>query len=196
MRTTAQRYAPARVTWLVGSFVVVAVGVALLLASRLGADGYTTLINGLTIWSGWPFALVSVLVAAVFLAGAGVGGLRPDIGTILQPIIVGLVAGALLEMLPRPDGAGAWIMFALGFAVICVGVAAYLAADLGIGPTESPAIAFDPPVPFRWSYLAIQVGGCLVGWLGGADVGLGTLLVVFGISPIVAVLRPVMPRWT
>lgn len=189
------RYRPVRVAWLVGSLVVLAVGVAMLLASRLGADGYSTLINGLTIASGWPFALVTILVAAVFIGAAWARGLRPDIGTVLQPVIVGLVVGALLPVLPSPGGVGALVEFALGFAVICVGVAGYLSADLGIGPTESAPIAFDPPVPFRWSYMAVQVLGCLLGFACGADVGLGTLLVVFGISPVVDRLRGVMPRW-
>lgn len=192
---TAARYTPGRILWLFGSFTVLAVGVALLLASGLGADGYSSLINGLTLYSGAPFAVVTILVAAVFIGVGWAKGLRPDLGTALQPLVVGVVVGALLPLLPRATGAMAWGEFALGFAIICVGVAAYLAADLGIGPTEAPAIAFEGTIPFQWTYMTIQVLGCLIGWLCGADVGIGTLLVVFGISPVVDRLRPLMPRW-
>lgn len=190
------RYAPLRVAWLVGSCLVLSCGVALLLGSRLGSDGYSTMLNGLMLRTGLPFVLVSVSVSIVFVAIAWAKGLRPDLGTLVQPVVVGLSVGFLLPLAPRPEGGPArWVEFAAGFVVVCLGVAGYLAADLGIGPTEGPAIAFDPPVPFRWSYMGIQAFGLVVGWLCGADVGLGTVLVVFGIGPIVDRLRPVMPHW-
>ena len=47
------------------------------------------------------------------------------------------------------------------------------------------ALAFDPPVPFRWSYSVLQGGGALVGWLLGAAIGPGTVLVIFLLGPAV-----------
>lgn len=194
-RPTA-RYRPARVAWLVGSCMVLAGGVSLLLGSRLGSDGWSTMLNGLYLVSGLPFVVVSLAVSALFIGVAWARGLRPDVGTVIQPVVVGSVLGALLPVAPRPEAAGLrWLEFAIGFVVICVGVAGYLSAELGIGPTEAPSIAFDPPVPFRWSYMAVQATGCLLGYLWGADVGIGTLVVVFGIGPVVDPLRRWMPHW-
>lgn len=195
-RPTRSRYRADRIGWLVGSCVVLSVGVALLLGSRLGSDGWSTMLNGLYLTSGLPFVVVSLAASALFIGIAWVKGLRPDVGTVIQPLVVGSTIGALLPWAPRPESVGArWLEFAVGFAIICVGVAGYLSADLGIGPTEAPSIAFDPPVPFRWSYTAVQAAGCLLGFACGADVGLGTLLVVFGIGPVVDRLRGLMPRW-
>ena len=190
------RYRPARVGWPVGSCVVLSAGVALLLGSRLGSDGYSTMLNGIYLASGLPFVVVSLAVSTVFIGVGWARGLRPDLGTLVQPLVVGAALGAMLPFVPRPEPAGLrWLEFAVGFAVICAGVAGYLSAELGIGPTEAPSIAFDPPVPFRWSYMAVQAAGCLLGFALGADVGLGTLLVVFGIGPVVDRIRGWLPRW-
>lgn len=194
--TGAGRYRPARVGWLVGSCVVLSAGVALLLGSRLGSDGWSTMLNGFYLRTGLPFVVVSLAMSVLFIGIGWARGLRPDLGTLVQPVVVGTAIGAFLPLAPRPEATGMrWLEFAVGFLVICVGVAGYLAADLGIGPTEAPSIAWDPPIPFRWSYMAVQALGCLLGFACGADVGLGTLLVVFGIGPLVDRLRVVMPHW-
>src|SRR5690606_19133670 len=79
---------------------------------------------------------------------------------------------------------------ALGLLVLAVGVAGYLAVDLGAGPAEAAAQALEPGVPFRWSYTALQLTGMLVGWLLGADVGIATLLVAVLVGPLVDRLQP------
>ncbi len=76
---------------------------------------------------------------------------------------------------------------------MALGVAGYLGSRTGAGPTEAAALAFDPPVPFRWSYSAVQGVGALVGWLLGADIGPGTILVVLALGPLVDLLLARVP---
>jgi len=64
------------------------------------------------------------------------------------------------------------------FVLLALGVAGYLASNTGAGPAEAAAIAWDRPVPFRWSYSIVQGGGALVGWLLGAAIGPATLVVI------------------
>jgi uncharacterized membrane protein YczE len=77
--------------------------------------------------------------------------------------------------------------------VVAIGVAGYLGSGTGAGPTEAAAIAFDPPVPFRWSYTAVQGGGALGGWLLGAAIGPGTLLVILALGPVVDLTLRAVP---
>jgi uncharacterized membrane protein YczE len=169
------------------------VGVALLLDARLGADGYAMLIDGVSIRTGWEFVVVNTLISAVFVAAAWARGIRPGFGTIALPVVVGAMVSLLAPRLPEPEAVGWRIAeFVAAFFVVCVGVAAYLAADSGAGPTEAAALAFDPPVPFRWSYSAVQTASGLVGWWCGADLGLGTVVVVVLIGPCVARLVPIL----
>jgi uncharacterized membrane protein YczE len=180
-----------RVAQLVVSCAVLGVGVALLLDARLGSDGYSMMINGLSLAGDVEFLLVNVVVGVALVAMAWVRGRKPGLGTITQPVVVGAVVSALLPVLPSPES---WTArsaeFALAFVVLAAGVAGYLAADLGAGPTEGAALAWDPPVPFKWSYTVVQVAGATTGWLCGATFGVGTFIVVLGIGPCVDRLIP------
>jgi len=76
------------------------------------------------------------------------------------------------------------VMLVLSLPVLAFGVAGYLGSDTGAGPTEAAALAWDPPVPFKWSYSVVQAGGALIGWWLGASIGVGTLLVIFLLGPL------------
>ena len=170
---------------------VLGVGVALLLDARLGADGYAMLIDGVSIRSGWEFVIVNTAISALLVAAAWLRGITPGFGTIALPVVVGGVVSLLAPHLPEPDAMPERIAeFAIAFALVCIGVAAYLAADSGAGPTEAAALAFDPPIPFRWSYSGVQVVSGAIGWWCGADLGLGTVAVVLLIGPVVARMMP------
>jgi uncharacterized protein len=185
----------ARVLQLVVSCAVLGVGVALLLDARLGSDGYSMFIHGVVLTSGAGFWLVNTVVGVLLIAMGWLRGRRPGLGTVTQPVVVGVVVALLLPLLPTPASlALRWAELVVGFAVLCVGVAGYLAVDLGAGPTEVAALAWDPPVPFRWSYAAVQVVGAASGWLMGASLGLGTVLVVVLIGPVVDRLMPLLGR--
>jgi uncharacterized membrane protein YczE len=165
---------------------VLGVGVAMLLTAALGSDGYSTMINGMSIASGLPFAVVNVVVGAALVAMAWLRGKRPGPGTIVQPVVVGLVISGLLAVAQPPSGLVARLALMLAaLPVLTVGVAGYLGSGAGAGPTEAAALAWDPPVPFRWSYSILQGGGALLGWALGAAIGPGTVVVIFLLGPAV-----------
>lgn len=180
-----------RLAQLVVSCAVLGVGVGMLLDARLGSDGYSMFVNGIAISSGQDFWVVNLVVGVVLVLLAWLRGRRPGVGTVVQPVVVGFVVSLMLDVLPEPTSYGArGVELVAGFLVLCVGVAGYLAADLGAGPTEAAALAWDPPVPFRWSYSLVQLVGASVGWLLGASIGVGTLIVIAFIGPTVARLMP------
>lgn len=179
-----------RTIQLVVSCVVLGVGVALLLSAALGSDGYSTLVNGLTLSLGVPFWAVNTVVALSLVAMAWARGITPGLGTIVQPVIVGITVSVVLALLPTATDLAVRITeLGLAFVLVSVGVAGYLVSDMGAGAAEAAALAWDPPLAFRWSYTVVQVSGALVGWLLGAAVGPGTLLVVLLIGPTVDLLQ-------
>ncbi len=174
---------------LVVSCVILGIGVAMLLIAALGSDGYSTMINGLSIALDVKFWIVNLIVGVLLVAMAWSRGLKPGLGTIAQPVVVGFVVSGLLDAFAEPETL--WVRVALlvlSFPILAVGVAGYLAVDAGAGPTEAAALAFDPPVPFKWSYSVVQGGGALLGWVCGAAIGPGTLLVIFLLGPMVDLL--------
>lgn len=181
---------------LVGSCLVLAAGVVLLLRSALGSDGYSTFLNGVSLGLDLPFVLVSAVVGAALIAVAWARGLRPGVGTVAQTVVVGLGVSAGLAVTSEPGSLAVRVLLlVLALPVLALGVAGYLNTACGAGPTEGAALAFDPPVPFAWGYNALQATSALVGWLGGADVGVGTLLVVVALGPLVEAARARLPRW-
>ena len=180
---------PVKVVRLLVSCVILGMGVAMLLIAALGSDGYSTMINGLSIALGAEFFVVNFVVGVLLVAMAWARGLTPGLGTIVQPLVVGFVVSGLLDVFAQPDDlwARAGLML-LSFPVLAAGVAGYLASGTGAGPTEAAALAFDPPVPFKWSYSVVQGGGAIVGWFCGAAIGPGTVLVIFLLGPCVDLL--------
>jgi len=173
---------------------VLGVGVAFLLEAALGSDGYSTLVNGIAIATGVPFWQLNIIVGAVFIVLAWLRGTRPGPGTVVQWFLVGFVISAVMALVPAGPPTGMRVvMLLLAFVLITVGVAAYLASATGAGPAEAMAIAWDPPIPFRWSYNLVQAGGALVGWLLGAAVGPGTVLVFLLLGPAVDLFRRTFP---
>ena len=183
-----------RYVQLVLACTVLGVGVALLLEASLGSDGYSTMVSGISIASGIPFWVLNIAVGAVFIVLAWLRGTHPGPGTLVQWFLVGLVISAVMSLLPTVEGvvlrAG---LLVLALVLITVGVAGYLASATGAGPAEAMAMAWDPPIPFRWSYNLVQATGALVGWLLGAAVGPGTVLVFLVLGPAVDLFRRTFP---
>ncbi len=180
---------PRRLLQLFAGCAILGIGVALLLTPALGSDGFSSLVNGISLSTGMPFVVANALVSLGFLAIALLGGLKPGIGTLVQIVVVGGTVSALLPFLEEPDLL--WVrllVLALAFPVLALGIALYLGSHLGAGPAEAAALAWDPPMPFAWSYSIVQGGGALVGWQLGAAIGPGTLAVIFLLGPVVTLV--------
>lgn len=178
-----------RVIQLFLSCGVLGIGVGLLLAADLGSDGYSTLINGATRASGLPFALVNISIGLILVLLAWLKGARPALGTVVQPVVTGLVVGYVLDLVPAGLSLPARIgLLVTAFVILSVGVAGYLGSRFGAGPAEALSTAWDPPVPFRWSYSAFQFAGAVAGWLLGASIGVATVLVIVLLGPAVDLL--------
>ncbi len=188
MLTVVQGLTVGRFAMVVSGCVVLGIGVALLLTADLGSDGFSTLVNGLARATGIDFVWANVVVSLGFLVVAAVRGLLPGLGTVVQIAVVGLTADLGLRVLETPDSLLLQVLMLLAaLPVLAVGIATYLGTHLGAGPAEAAALAWDPPVPFKWSYSAVQGGGALVGWLLGATLGAGTIAVILVLGAAVDV---------
>ena len=175
-----------RVTMLFAGCVVLGTGVAMLLTADLGSDGFSTLVNGVAMGVDTPFVVANAGVSLVFLLLAATRGLLPGIGTLVQVVLVGSTVSVLLSVLDVPASVvGQVLLLTAAMPVIALGIVFYLGSHLGAGPAESAALAWDPPLPFRWSYSAVQLVGGVLGWLLGATIGPGTVAVILLLGPAV-----------
>ena len=180
------RYSAGRILLLLSGCLVLGAGVALLLTADLGSDGYSTLVNGVAKALDISFWTANIIIGVLFVAVAAARRVHPGLGTVVQVAVVGGTVSILLDLLATPDGLPARILLlVVAFPVLAWGIAAYLGSKTGAGPTEAAALAWDPPVPFKWSYSMVQGGGALVGWLLGATIGAGTIAVILLLGPLV-----------
>ena len=171
---------------LVAGCLILGFGVALLLVADLGSDGFSTLVNGLAIATGLPFFVSNTIVSGGFLVLAAFRRVLPGIGTLVQIALVGATVSVIFEYMGTPTGLPARIgLVVVAMPVLAVGIAMYLGANLGAGPIEAAALAWDPPVPFKWSYSAVQLLGAVAGWLLGGTIGLTTVVVIASLGPLV-----------
>ena len=182
-----QRPSPRRLALLLLGCLTLGTGVAMLLTADLGSDGFSTLVNGLSIGGQMPFLVANIVISVGFLVISAVRKVWPGLGTIVQIGVVGFTVSFLLPVLDTPESlVGQSVLLIAAFPVLALGIAVYLGTHLGAGPAEAAALAWDPPVPFRWSYGAVQGLSALVGWLLGATIGPGTLAVILVLGPVVA----------
>ncbi len=186
MRRPSSVPSPGRLLLLLVGCIVLGLGVAMLLTADLGSDGYSTLVNGVSIGADIPFLVANLSISLAFLVLAAARRLWPGLGTVVQIVVVGFTVSWLLPVLDTPGSVlGQVLLLVAAFPVLALGIAAYLGTHLGAGPAEAAALAWDPPVPFKWSYSAVQGLGALVGWLLGATIGPGTLAVILLLGPAV-----------
>lgn len=178
-----------RLSQLVGGCLMLGAGVTLLLLAALGSDGFSTFVYGITLATGAPFIVVNLVVSVSLLAVAWARGIRPGVGTVAQVAIVGAVAHIGLSTIPEPGTL--WVRVLVGtvaLPVLATGIATYLGSHLGAGPLEAAALAWDPPLRFALSFNVLQLIGAFTGWRLGAPIGVGTVAVVLGLGPLVALL--------
>ena len=85
--------------------LVLGTGVAMLLTADLGSDGFSTLVNGVSIGLDISFVLANAGISLVFLLVAAARGLRPGIGTLVQVVLVGSTVSLLAAGPGRPGHA-------------------------------------------------------------------------------------------
>lgn len=185
---------PRQLVQLVGSCVILGAGVVLLLTAHLGSDGYSMLVNGLHLTTGSAFWAMNVVVGVAFVAATWLRGRRPGWGTLIQPVIVGVTVTVGLDLVDEPGQL--WLRIGylvVALPVLAMGVTGYLASQTGAGPAEGLALTTVPRIPFRWSYSVIQSAATITGWLLGSTFGVGTVLVAFGIGPMVDLMTARLP---
>ena len=176
---------------------LIAFGAVSTMQAGLGVGPTDVLITGLS-----ETASLSITVAAWSVIGSSalllviVGG-RPTLGGLFVSIVVGGMFS--VAFLAVPDvSAEPWtektFMFALGLGLICLGVEAAAASGLGRGNAELLAerLALLLRVDVRLTRTLWEATLLTGGILLGGDIGVGTIVIMAGIGPALAVMNSVV----
>ena len=167
-------------------------GIAFQIRATLGLAPWDVFGQGLANVTGLSFGLATVLASALILLLWIPLKQKPGLGTIFNALLIGPFIDLSLRFVPSAADWGivgqiGW--YVLGMAIIALGTGVYIGARLGPGPRDGLMTGsvkkFGKPV---WIVRTVLEGGAtLIGLAFGGPVGLGTVLFVVGIGPMVQV---------
>jgi uncharacterized membrane protein YczE len=170
------------------SYVLIAIGVAVLVRSDVGVAPFDVLNTGLKESLDIPFSIAFLITSVVFYGtGVALGG-RTGWASLVGTVVIAPLIEVALALVPETEVLIARIpMFVAGVLTVAVAVCLVISTELGAGPGEVfmlGLIARGVPITSaRW----ITDGFAFVGGLAlGGAVGFGTLVFAFAFGPLVA----------
>lgn len=190
-----------RLAELVFGLFLFAAGIVSLLESQLGLSPWDVLHQGIADHTRLTFGEANIVVAVVVLVVAWLLGARIGIGTAANAVLVGafvqllssLSAVAALADAPLPVRI---CLLGLGLGLMGAGSGFYLGADLGAGPRDSLMVVGARRTPFRIGVVraVLELSALAVGAALGGTVGIGTVVVAFGLGPVVELSLALLAR--
>ena len=162
---------------------------------------------GLAPWDIFHKGLSEKLDVSIGLVIEGVGLLllllwiplrqRPGVGTILNALEIGFVVNLTKPFIGEPDLLVIRALMVLsGVLVIAMGSALYIGAGLGSGPRDGLMLGLSKrsiagrQISIRAARTVIELTVMVAGLFLGGSVGIGTLIFMFGIGPLVQLILP------
>ncbi|MEK4628729.1 MAG: YitT family protein [Solibacillus sp.] len=179
-----------RCVFFITGIIVLSLGIALTIkGQQLGVGSWDVLHIGLVKNFGLTVGMWSIILGLIILAIDAVISKRlPKLGTYLDMFLAGIFIDIFLYVLPDAHGWFEQILaFALGLLLLGFGCGMYMVANLGVGPRDTLMLLLVQRL--GWSVnrarTTMEVSVAVIGFLLGGPVGLGTLLMAFGLGAIV-----------
>jgi uncharacterized membrane protein YczE len=184
-------YVARSVSLVLGLFVF-ALGIVLILESKLGLSPWDVLNQGLAKHTPLSFGMANVAVALVVLfLGWTLGG-RPGIGTVANALLVGSFIQGLTALDAvtglAHDGLAVRIpLLVVGIVLIGPGSAFYIGADFGAGPRDTLMLVGAQRSGRRVGLVraVLEICALAIGIVLGGTFGAGTVVFALGVGPIV-----------
>ena len=171
-----------------------ALGVVMTLRASLGLSPWDVLADGLRLQTPLSFGTAVISVGVVLVLASLVAGVKPGPGTLANMLLIGVFADLMLATnlgAGLDDGALAIRLPLLlgGVAVIGIGSALYIGAEMGAGPRDSLMVAVATRFDLRVGVARTIVEGTalIAGIALGGQVGIGTVIFALSIGPSVDV---------
>ena len=162
---------------------------------------------GLAPWDIFHKGLSEKLDVSIGLVIVGVGLLllllwiplrqKPGVGTVLNALEIGFVVNLTKPLIGEPDQLMMrTLMVIAGVLVIALGSALYIGAGLGSGPRDGLMLGLSQrsiggrPISIRAARTVIELTVMIAGLFLGGSIGIGTLIFMFGIGPLVQLVLP------
>jgi len=172
-------------------------GITLFLRANLGLAPWDIFHKGLSEKFGISIGLVIQGVGLLLLVLWIPLRQRPGVGTILNAVEIGLVVNLTKPLIGEPDQLVIRaLMVIAGVLVVGIGSALYIGAGLGSGPRDGLMLGLSKrsiagrQISIRVARTAVELIVMVAGIFLGGTVGIGTVIFMFGIGPLVQLILP------
>ncbi|MBR6888025.1 MAG: Tat pathway signal sequence [Selenomonadaceae bacterium] len=182
-----------RITMSLVGVILTGISVGIFQAARLGTDPLTCFATALANFFNSTYAIcftiiTGILLVAVFFVKRHYIGLA----TILSLCFIGIMADTtrwLIELVITNPNMTSRI-FLMAFAVLLLSFASslYFTADMGVSSYDAMALMASKDyqlAAFRVCRVTTDLFCVIVGFMGGADIGIGTVITAFMMGPFV-----------
>ena len=172
-------------------------GITLFLRANLGLAPWDIFHKGLSEKFGISIGLVIQGVGLLLLVLWIPLRQRPGVGTILNAVEIGLVVNLTKPLIGEPDQLVIRaLMVIAGVLVVGIGSALYIGAGLGSGPRDGLMLGLSKrsiagrQISIRVARTVVEITVMVAGLFLGGSIGVGTLIFMFGIGPLVQLILP------
>jgi uncharacterized membrane protein YczE len=175
-----------RMPRLLVGIVLLGVGIGVMVQARLGPAPWDVLHQGIAHRTGLSIGVVIIALGAAILLLWIPLRQRIGIGTVVNTLIVGLVADVTIEVIGSPNGlALRWVLLLGGLVVEAFGMSLYISAGLGPGPRDGLMTGIASKGFSIWVVRTlIELVALAIGYALGGDIGAGTVIFAFAIGPL------------
>ncbi|KGP90436.1 membrane protein [Pontibacillus chungwhensis BH030062] len=194
-QTFTQRATFIRWSFFVVGLIILALGISLTIkADRFGIGPWDVFHVGLNEQFGLTVGSWSIIAGLVVVGFTSIVTKSwPQIGTILNMLLIGVFIDIFNYVLPSPETLWSnMAVFLLGITVLAYGIGIYVAPGLGAGPRDGLMLVIRDLTGWKvqWVRNGIEVTVFLLGWLLGGPVGVGTVVIALGLGTIVGYSLP------
>lgn len=195
--TSRRDFVDRLVQLLIGLFLY-GLGIAMMIRGNIGISPWDVLSVGIANHVPLDFGTIIVLTSVVVLLLWIPLRQRPGLGTLLNALLVGPFANLGLALVPpMPNVWAGAAMFLGGLLVLALATAIYISAAFGPGPRDGLMTGLVKATGWKiWIVRTLIEGSVLlVGFLLGGPVGVGTVVFVFGVGPLIGWMLPAAQAW-
>lgn len=159
-------------------------GTVLTIRANLGRSPWDVFYQGVSLHTPFTVGQISIAVSLMIILFCLIMREYPSVGMLVGAVIDGFWLDFWMEntgFLPRPENIwGSAAMILVGLVFLAIGTCFFMKQGLGSGPKDTMMFIMVT----RWNLsvavvkLVIEGGVCLIGWLLGGSVGLGTVISV------------------
>ena len=167
---------------------VFSIGEYMGLIANIGLAPWACFAQGLCNYIPLPYGTVFTITSVIILIIDILIKERIGIGTILDAVLVGTyvdLIGAVLNIPQIENTLVGIAVMIIGLFIKALGMVIYMKAALSCGPRDSLLIGLGkrfPKISVGVVNMFLLAAALLVGWLLGGQVGIGTIITIFGLG--------------